>query len=156
MGKRHITGLFTLRRWSGSGFRRARSVGLRPRSHALLHSQFGQGSMLRIALLPAQTVVNSRNVKRQFWILITKLLLKKFDLNKLSFEHDYSLSSKNAYKKINVYKRFFTKDLSNIAICFHQDVFRKHKCKWKIITGDFLNIAIFFLKNILRKHESKY
>ena len=24
--------------------------------------QFGQGSMLRIALLPAQTVVNSRNV----------------------------------------------------------------------------------------------
>ena len=26
--------------------------------------QFGQGSMLRIALLPAQTVVNSRNVMR--------------------------------------------------------------------------------------------
>ena len=34
----------------GSGFRKARSVGLRPRSHALLHPQFGQGSMLRIAL----------------------------------------------------------------------------------------------------------
>jgi hypothetical protein len=37
--------------------------GLRP-LHGFVPPQFGQGSMLRIALLPAQTVVNSRNVKR--------------------------------------------------------------------------------------------
>ena len=63
MLQRRLTGLFTLRRLTAA----RGSAGLgrsacRPRSRALLHPQFGQGSMLRIALLPAQTVANSRNV----------------------------------------------------------------------------------------------
>jgi len=58
---RRLTGLFTLRRLTA-----ARAPKNRSRANALCAvlspPQFGQGSMLRIALLPAQTVVNSRNV----------------------------------------------------------------------------------------------
>ena len=46
--------------------------------------QFGQGSMLRIALLPAQTVANSRNVKRnctgKYFLSIWKV--KYFEVKK--------------------------------------------------------------------------
>ena len=46
-----LTGLFTLRRLTAArGCARLGRSAYRPHSHALLHPQFGQGSMLRIAL----------------------------------------------------------------------------------------------------------
>jgi hypothetical protein len=53
-----LTGLFTLRPLRGLGFRKT-AVGLRPLC-GFAPAHLGQGPMLRIALLPAPNVVNSR------------------------------------------------------------------------------------------------
>ena len=57
-----ITGLFTLRPLRGLGFRKT-AVGLRPLC-GFAEAHLGQGSLLRIALLPAPNDVNIRNVMR--------------------------------------------------------------------------------------------
>ena len=55
-GQLRITGLYAFRSHSvAPGFRPARSVGLRPRSHASLHPHLGGRSCCASPYVPAQT-----------------------------------------------------------------------------------------------------
>jgi len=69
-----MTGLYALRRLRRLGFRKT-VFGLRP-LHGFAEAHLGQGSMLRIALLPAQNVVNLE----RYMLYHLKLIEKKINI----------------------------------------------------------------------------